>query len=122
MAADAAAAIGDRRAQHDELRQVVVERAQSVMDPRADRRKLPFEHVPAGVELQLGAVVVVGRPHRTDHGDVVDAGADVRPPVADLDAAGRACDNRPAADKLLADVAVGIVRHDDPQIFRELVR
>ena len=56
------------------------------MNPRADRRKLPFEHVPAGVELQLGPVVVVGRPHRADHGEVVDARADVRPPVADLDA------------------------------------
>ena len=41
----------------------------------------------AGVELQLGAVVVVGRPHRADDGEVVDALADVRPPVADLDAA-----------------------------------
>ena len=36
---DAAAAIGERRAQHDELRQVVVERTQPVMDPRADRRE-----------------------------------------------------------------------------------
>ena len=35
----------------------------------------------------LRAVVVVGRPHRADDGDVVDAVADVRPPVADLDAA-----------------------------------
>ncbi len=87
VAAHAAAAVGDRRAQDDELGQVVVERAEPVVDPRADRGKLPLEHVPAGVELQLGAVVVVGRPHRADDGDVVDAVADVGPPVADLDAA-----------------------------------
>ena len=43
--------------------------------------------MPAGVELELGAVVVVGRPHRADDGEVVDAGAHVRPPVADLEPA-----------------------------------
>ena len=84
MAAQPAAAIGDRRAQHDELRQVVVERAEAVVNPRADRRKQSFERVPAGVELQLCAVVVVGRPHRADDGQVVDALAHMRPPVADL--------------------------------------
>ena len=73
VAVHAAAAVGDRRAQDDELRQVVVERAEAVVDPRADRRERPFEHVPAGVELELGAVVVVGGPHRADDGDVVDA-------------------------------------------------
>ena len=57
------------------------------MHPRAERRELAVEHVPAGVELRLGAVVVVGRVHRADDGDVVDAVADVRQPVADLDAA-----------------------------------
>ena len=57
------------------------------MDPGAQRRELAVEHVPAGVELRLRAVVVVGGVHRADHGDVVDAAADVRQPVADLDAA-----------------------------------
>src|SRR5262249_24575140 len=55
-------------------------------DPRANGRKRPFEHVPAGVELQLRAVVVVAGPERADDGDLVDAFGDVRPPVADLDA------------------------------------
>ena len=82
-----AAAVGDGRAQDDELRQVVVERAQAVVDPRADGREIPLEHVAAGVELELGAVVVVGGPHRADDGDVVDAVAQVGPPVADLDPA-----------------------------------
>ena len=48
-----AAAIGDRSAQHDELRQVFVERAQAVMHPRADRRKEAVEPMAAGVELEL---------------------------------------------------------------------
>ncbi len=40
-----------------------------------------------GVELELCAMVVVRRPHRTDDGEVVHALANVRPPVADLDPA-----------------------------------
>ena len=83
-----------------ELRQVVVERAQAVMDPRADRRERPFERVPAGVELKLGPVVVVGRPHRADDGQVVGMAAQMRPPVADLQRrSGRASCSRPAADR-----------------------
>ena len=65
-------------AHRDELRQVVVERAEPVVNPGAERRKLAVEHVPAGVELRLGAVVVVGGVHRADDGDVVDATAEVR--------------------------------------------
>src|ERR671912_108238 len=45
-----------------------------------------FVTVPAGVELQLRRVVVVGRPHRPHDRDVVNAPGQVRPPVADLDA------------------------------------
>ena len=60
------------------------------MHPGAERRVRAVEDVPAGVELVLGGVVVVGGPDRAHHGDVVDAGADVRPPVADLDAAAAA--------------------------------
>ena len=111
MAAQPAAAIGDRRAHDHELGQVVVERAQPVVDPRADRGELPLEHMPAGVELQLGAVVVVGRPHRADHRDIVDAGAQVRPPVADLDPglAALAIADLKRIERL-ANVAVGVVR------------
>ena len=88
--------------------------AEAVVDPGAERRELAVEHVPAGVELRLGAVVVVGRVHRADDGDVVDALADVRQPVADLDAA--------LAVLLEADLqrvelvpllAVGVVDDDD---------
>ena len=88
----AAAAVGHGVAQHDELRQVLVERAQAVVDPGADRGEEAVERVAAGVELKLGAVVDVVGPHRADDGEVVDAAADVRPPVADFDAAlRRAC-------------------------------
>ena len=83
----AAAAIGQRRAQHDELRQVVVQRAQTVVHPRADRRKIAIDAVPAGVKLKLRTVVAVVGPHRADDGQIVDAVADVRPPIADFDAA-----------------------------------
>ena len=82
-----AAAIGQRSAQHDELRQVLVQRAQAVVNPRADRRKIAVEHVAAGVKLQLGAVIDVVGPHRANDREVVDARADVRPPIADFDAA-----------------------------------
>src|SRR5262249_57385311 len=50
-------------------------------------RVVAVDDVMAGVEFVLGGVVVVGHPHRADDGQVIDAGADVRPPVADLDAA-----------------------------------
>ena len=58
-------------AHRDELRQVLVERAQAVVDPGPQRGELAVEHVPAGVELRLGAVVVVGGVHRSHHGDVI---------------------------------------------------
>ena len=61
----------------DELRQVVVERAQPVVHPGAQRGELAVQHVPAGMELRLGPVVVVGGVHRADEGDVVGTGADV---------------------------------------------
>ena len=83
----AAAAVAGRLAEDDVLRQVLVERAQAVADPRADGREGPLADVPAGVQLELGPVVVVGRPQRADHGDVVGARADVLPPVADRQAA-----------------------------------
>ena len=81
------ALVFERWPHRDELRQVVAQRPEAVVDPRADRRVAAVEQMPAGEELQLGAVVVVGRVHRADHGDVVDAAAHVRPPVADLDPA-----------------------------------
>ena len=80
----AAATIAGRLAEHDVLRQVLVERAQTVGNPGADRGMSPLADVPAGVELELGAVVVVGSPERADHGEVVGTRADVLPPVADL--------------------------------------
>ena len=45
-----------------------------------------LEDVTARVELQLGGVVVVGRPHRANDGHVVDAAGEMRPPVGDFNA------------------------------------
>ena len=77
----------ERRPHRDKLRQVVAQRSQPVMDPGADRRMATVQEMAAGQKLHLGAVVVVGRVHRADDGDVVDTPAQVRPPVADLNAA-----------------------------------
>ena len=88
------------RADRDELRQVVVERAETVVDPGAERRESRRRHVPAGVKLRLRTVVAVGRPHRTHDRQAIDIARDVREPIADLDAAlRRASGNRPAADR-----------------------
>jgi hypothetical protein len=65
------------------------------------------------VELRLGAVVVVGGVHRADDGQVVDAGAEVRQPVADLDAALAALlEAHLGGENLVALLAVGVVDHD----------
>ena len=73
--ANAAAAIGDRRPQHDEPWQILVERSQAIVHPRADRGELSFEHVPPRVKLELRTVIVVGGPHRPHHRQVVGARA-----------------------------------------------
>ena len=78
-------------AQEHELRQVLVERAQAVMDPRAEHRLRLVERVAAVVHLELGGVVVVGRVHRPDDRHVVDARRQVRQPVADFDARTAPC-------------------------------
>src|SRR5262245_10639490 len=110
----AAAAIGQRSAEDDELRQVVVQRAEAVVDPGADRGKVAIDTVAAGVKLKLRTVVAVFGPHGADNGQIVDAFADMGPPVADLDATLAAL---PIADlqweNFGADEAiVGIERHD----------
>ena len=78
------------------------------MDPGADGRVAAVEQVSAGEEFHLGAVVIVGREHRPDHGDVVDAAAEVRPPVADR---GPALAALPEAD--LRGIDPGLLLVDD---------
>src|SRR5438105_675054 len=87
MAFHSAATIGQRRSQHDELRQVIVQRAKAVMRPGADRGKVAINAVAARMELKLCAMIAVFGPHRADNGEVIGAIADVRPPVADFDPA-----------------------------------
>ena len=73
-------------AQHHERREVVIQRPQSPVHPRAKRGMVPVEDVMPRVEFVLCGVVVVGAPDRTDDGEAVGLGADVRPPVGHLNA------------------------------------
>src|SRR6266540_1830731 len=57
------------------------------MHPGTDGREAAVEQVPAGQELKLGPVVVVGRPHRAEDDELVHTGAEMWPPVTDLGAA-----------------------------------
>jgi hypothetical protein len=52
------------------------------MQPRPDRRQIAIEDVAAGVELQDGAVIVVGGPGRADERDLVHHLTHMREPVA----------------------------------------
>ena len=76
-------AIADR----DELRQIVVERAEPVVDPGTECRKVAVVLMTSGVELRLRTVVAVGGPHRTHDRQLIDLPGDVREPIADFDAA-----------------------------------
>src|SRR5436305_1884238 len=83
---DTTTAVAGRAAKDDELRQVVAQCPQAIVNPGADRWMEALEDVPAGVELQLGGVIVVGRPHRAHDGEVVGTLAEARPPVAEFHA------------------------------------
>ncbi len=81
---DAPHALGFQcRSHRDELRQLIAEGPEPVVDPGADGRITAVEQVAAGEEFHLRAVIVVGGEHRPNHGDVVDAASQVGPPVAD---------------------------------------
>ena len=116
------ACIKETRAHVDELREILVQRAEAVIHPGADRRFLHIEHVPARVELHLRAVVVVRRPHGADHGNIIHAVPEVREPVADLDAAAAAgLEADLERINLVSLLAVGVVDHHHPNTF-EFVR
>ena len=106
----------------DELRQVVVEAAESVMDPRAERRVFPVEHVATRMKLRLSAMIVVGRPHRTHDRQVIDTAPHVRHPVAQFDP-GLAVLLMPDLQriKLVPLLPVGVVHHGDAREL-ELLR
>ena len=88
------------------------------MHPRAQRRIFAVEHVPAGVKLRLGAVVVVSGVHGADEGNIVHALAEVRPPIADLDPALAAlAEANLQRVERVALLAVGIVDDDDARQF-----
>jgi len=74
-------------AQRDKLRQVVIQRSQSVMHPRAERRIFAVEHVATGMKLRLRSVIVVGRVHRSNHCNIINAVSNMGHPVAQFDPA-----------------------------------
>src|SRR5262245_21794564 len=82
-----AATVGYAIAHDNELRQVLIERAEAVVNPGADRGKIAVEFVTSGMELQLRAVVNVVREHRPNDGQFIDTAADMGPPIAYFDAA-----------------------------------
>ena len=63
--------------------QVLVERSQAVMCPRTDTRLGLVQLVTTRVNLVLGGMIVVGRPHVPNEADVVDLLGQVWPPVGD---------------------------------------
>lgn len=87
MRSNPSAAVRDRTAHDDELGKILVQRAEAVVNPGTNGGELALQNMTAGMELQLGSVIVVRGPHRPHHGDVIDAVAHVRPPIADFQAA-----------------------------------
>ena len=88
---DRLARVAPRRPTEDHIAgQILVEPAEPVGSPGAEARLRLVEPVAAGVDLVLGGVVVVGRPHVAYETELVDHARQLRPPVADLDAAAAA--------------------------------
>ena len=56
------------------------------MHPGANGREEAIKNVTTGMELQLSRVIVVAGPYRSNQCDVIDAIAQVRPPVGKFDA------------------------------------
>ena len=105
----------------DELGKIVIQRAEPVGDPCTDRRSGRIESMFAGMELNLGPVIVVGRPHRANYRDIIDTAADVREPVAHLDTALPILPE--SGLERIDDVSllpVGVIDHDDPDILQPL--
>src|SRR5436190_14417011 len=71
----------------NELRQIVIERAEAIVHPGAEGWKLSIEHVASGMELGLGTVIAICGPHRTDEGNTVHVSSGMREPVAHFNAA-----------------------------------
>src|SRR5438105_3367859 len=83
----AAAAVAGRRAEHDILRQILIQRTKPITDPGANGRKGAFARMPARVPGELRAVVVVDGPEGPDDSEVVGTGSDVFPPVSNFQTA-----------------------------------
>ena len=65
----------------DELGQILIQRAQSVMNPRTNGRHSLIQHVSSRVELDLCSMIVIGCPHRSDYGTLINHATDIGKPV-----------------------------------------
>ena len=74
-----------RRTHGNELRQAIPLWCQSVLHPGSQRRKAAVEDMASRQKLHLRTVIVVAGPHRTDHGQIVDALPNLGEPVTHLD-------------------------------------
>ena len=107
------------RPHRNKLRQVLVQRPQSPGDPGSKGRYTFIKHVPTGNKLNLSAVIIVRRPHRPNERDVVSTTANVRKPVADLDAAFSVLpEPNLQRVQLVALLAVGIVHDDNAHLLQ----
>ena len=66
-----AATIAGGNPQDDELRKILIERAQAVGNPRAQGGVIEFARMPSGLPRELRAMIIVDGPERTYDGQVV---------------------------------------------------
>src|SRR5258706_2124913 len=101
MGPGAAAAIARWHAEDNELRQVFIQRPETVTDPRTERGMRAFANMAARLKGELSTMIVVEGPKGTDHRDVIRAFADAFKPVAHDKSA------------LAVILVAGLERHDD---------
>ena len=72
------------RAHGNELRQVLVERTESVMNPGAEVWEISVVLVASGVKLRLSSMIAVCGPEGSNEGQFVSVLGDMREPIADF--------------------------------------
>ena len=70
----------------DELGEILVERAEAIIDPGAEGGEFTIEGIAPAMELGLCHVIAVGGPHGADDGEAIGVAGDVGEPVGDFEA------------------------------------
>lgn len=70
----------------DELGEILVERAEAIIDPGAEGGEFAIEGIAPAMELGLCHVIAVGGPHGADDGEAIGVAGDVGEPVGDFEA------------------------------------